>query len=88
MDERLKNIASNLGKEAGKVAKKAGEKLADTGSKAAVRRGYIDEPVSFDELVDSFKSLSKDGSFSSLDKDELRRRGQHIMETFRNRKRS
>lgn len=88
MDERLRNIASALGKEAGKVAKKAGEKLTDTGSKAAVRRGYIEEPVSFDELVDSFKSLSKDGSLSSLDKDELRRRSQHIMETFRNRKRS
>ncbi|TVM19735.1 hypothetical protein DPQ33_00415 [Oceanidesulfovibrio indonesiensis] len=88
MDERLKNIANALGREAGKVARKAGEKLADTGSKAAVNRGFIENPVSFDELVDGFKSLSKDGSLGSLDKDELRRRGQHLIETLRNRKRS
>ncbi|MFW5734233.1 MAG: hypothetical protein ACOCWR_04145 [Oceanidesulfovibrio sp.] len=83
MDERVKNIANSLGKEAGKAARKAGEKLADTGSKAAMSRGLIDEPVTFEEVVDGFKALSKKGS---LDKDELRRRGWSIIETFRNRK--
>lgn len=85
MDEQLKNIANALGKEAGKVAKKAGEKLTGAGSKAAMRRGLLEEPVTLDEVVDGFRTLSKDGS---LDKDELRRRGLHLLETFRNRKRS